>query len=144
MQILLMAAARHSGLMAPINSEKHSGGSKTPPPKEVSLADGTGEGTAPIEGTSASADPEVLAGATGAATASSLNDDDYPENITEGAGAVDDGSEGMDLTEDSGAATIRRQPSGTDNASGQAMAPDEAAGVDLRNGSVIPDKAARR
>jgi hypothetical protein len=144
MQTILMATAHHGGLMATMNSEKHSGGSGSSSTKEVSLADGTGEGTAPMEGTSASADPEVLSGAAGAATTTSLNDDDYPENISEGAGAVDDGSENTGLTEDSDAATNRQQPSGTDNTSGQAAMPDEAAGVDLRNGSAIPDNAPKK
>jgi hypothetical protein len=51
------------------------------PASEPSLADGTGEGNAPIDGTSASSDPEVLAGTSDKASAASLNDDDYPENV---------------------------------------------------------------
>lgn len=144
MQTVQMATARHNGLMAPVNSETHSGGAESPSTKEVSLADGTGEGTAPIEGTSASSDPDVLAGAAGAATATSLNDDDYPENIADGAGAVDDGSEDAGLTEDSGAATHNQQASDTENTSGRTTMPDEAAGVDRRGGSSIPDSAGKR
>lgn len=70
---------------------------------ETSLADGTGEGNAPIDGTSASSDPQVLAGTQQDPNAASLNDDDYPEDIPESAGPVEDvsgqspppGEEGM-------------------------------------------------
>lgn len=85
---------------------------------EPSLADGTGQGNAPIKGSSASSDPNVLAGTTGDATAASLNDDDDPENIAEAVDAVD-------VT------------------SGQQTPPDEAAGVDSKGGAAIPDRTAR-
>jgi hypothetical protein len=144
MKTILIATARHSGLMAPMNREKHSGGSASPSAKEVSLADGTGEGTAPIEGTSASSDPDVLAGTAGAATTTSLNDDDYPENIDQSAGAFDGGSEGQGSTGDSDGATHCQQPFGTDNTSGLTAIPDEAPGVDLPRGSAPPDTAAKK
>ena len=59
-------------------------------PTEPSLADGTGEGNAPIDGTSASSDPQVLAGTQQDPNATSLNDDDYPDDIAEAAGPVED------------------------------------------------------
>jgi hypothetical protein len=68
-------------LMAP--AEKIHGstnGGDGAPASDPSLADGTGEGNAPIDGTSASSDPEVLAGTSDKASAASLNDDDYPED----------------------------------------------------------------
>jgi hypothetical protein len=102
---------------------------------EPSLADGTGEGNAPIAGSSASSDPEVLAGTEGDVTAASLNDDDYPENIADAAGAVDDGN-------DSG-----NQPDAASNegvTSGQHTVPDQAAGIDLKDGAAIPDAAGKK
>jgi hypothetical protein len=144
MQTILMAAARHGGVMAPADREKHAGGSGNSSTKEVSLADGTGEGAAPIEGTSASSDPDVLAGATGAATTNSLNDDDYPEDLAEGVDGLDAGSEGQHPARDKDAVSDREQPSGTDGTSGQTAMPDEAAGVDLRNGSATPDTPAKK
>lgn len=115
-------------LMAPANKMEGSGngGSSgdSASPSEPSLADGTGEGNAPIAGSSASSDPEVLAGAKGNATAASLNDDDYPENIADAAGAVDDGSD--DVT------------------SGRHAVPDQAAGVELKDGAAIPDAAEKK
>ncbi|MBK4737561.1 hypothetical protein [Noviherbaspirillum pedocola] len=59
-------------------------------PTEPSLADGTGEGNAPIDGTSASSDPHVLAGTQQDPNATSLNDDDYPDDIAEATGQVED------------------------------------------------------
>ena len=143
MHTQFMAMARHDGLMARHDSDRRPGGaSGDPPASETSLADGTGEGNAPIEGTSASSDPEVLAGAAGGATMTSLNDDDYPESLATGAGAVDDADEAARLADDSG--TGDRQPrQDQDSTSGQARLPDEAAGVDLRPGSATPDRMAK-
>jgi hypothetical protein len=118
-------------LMAPADRTQGSGNSgnsgsdrDSAAGSEPSLADGTGEGNAPIAGSSASSDPEVLAGTEGDVTAASLNDDDYPENIADAAGAVDDGSD--DVT------------------SGQHAVPDQAAGVDLKDGAAIPDTAEKK
>lgn len=86
-------------------------------PTEPSLADGTGEGNAPIAGTSASSDPQVLAGTQQDPNATSLNDDDYPEDI----------AEAVDPVEGAGAA----QPSrGRQDASGQAVPADASPGAD--------------
>jgi hypothetical protein len=73
--------------MAQENGAPSPGGSA---PTEPSLADGTGEGNAPIDGTSASSDPQVLAGTHEDANAGSLNEDDYPEDIAEAAGPVEE------------------------------------------------------
>jgi hypothetical protein len=123
-------------LMAPAGRKEGStNGGDNARGSEPSLADGTGEGNAPIEGSSASSDPEVLAGTAGDATAASLNDDDYPENIAEGAGAVDDGSNGVSQPDDAG------PPAGDDGStSGRQQLPDQAAAVDLKKGKAVPDK----
>lgn len=123
----------HSGPMAAADEPRHSGTSpKAAVKSEASLADGTGEGNAPIEATSASSDPEVLAGAAGEETATSLNADDYPENIAEAAGAVDDPGPA-----DSSGPGDGGKPQGDEDAtSGQRTMPDEAAGVD---GDARPD-----
>src|SRR3954467_15824856 len=60
---------------------------------DPSLADGRGEGNAPIEGSSASSNPNVLAGTTENETAASLNVGDYPENIAEAAGILNNGND---------------------------------------------------
>jgi hypothetical protein len=129
MQTIPRARVPYCSLMAQEGGAGHSGGGAADSStREVSLADGTGEGNAPIEGTSASSDPEVLAGTTDAAATTSLNDDDYPENIVEAAGAVDDGSDELGPASTSGATTM----------------PDEAAGVDFSTGSATPDTAGKK
>jgi hypothetical protein len=129
MVTMLGATAGNQCLMAPAGKKNGSmnGG-------EPSLADGTGEGNAPIEGSSASSDPEVLAGTVGNATAASLNDDDYPENIADGAGAVDDGSSGESQPGDDS------PDAAGGSTSGHEKLPDQAAAVDIKNGKALPDK----
>ena len=138
MHTIPKAAAAYPGLMVQKEKNAHSGsGGDGAAAREVSLADGTGEGNAPIDGTSASSDPEILAGTEEEASLTSLNDDDYPENIAEAAGAVDDDSEGAGKGGKTSGS--RQAPASEENTSGEAVMPDEAAGVDLRGGSATPD-----
>jgi hypothetical protein len=111
---------------------------------EPSLADGTGEGNAPIEGTSASSDPNVLAGTTENATAAPLNDDDYPDNIAEAAGSVDDGNDSASQPDDAAAGLATQAAPDEGNTSGQHTLPDEAAGIDLKDGVALPDGTGKK
>jgi len=104
---------------------------------DPSLADGTGEGNAPIEGSSASSDPNVLAGTTENETAASLNDDDYPENIAEAAGIVDDGNDSASQPDDAAPGLAIQAAPDEGNTSGQHTLPDEAAGVDPKDGVAL-------
>jgi hypothetical protein len=131
-QYLMAAADRIHGLGNDGNGGNGGNGASA---SEPSLADGTGEGNAPIAGSSASSDPEVLAGTEGNATAASLNDDDYPENI---AGAIDDGSDSASQLDAPGAV------SNDGVTSGQHAVPDQAAGVDLKDGSAVPDAVGKK
>jgi hypothetical protein len=145
MQTILKATAGNIGLMAQEDKIKHSGGGRDgSAAREVSLSDGTGEGNVPIEGTSASSDPEVLAGTEGEATVTSLNDDDYPENIAEAAGAVDDASEDVSVADASGTGDNSQPPYNEASTSGETTMPEEAAGVDLSNRSVTPDAPGKK
>jgi hypothetical protein len=133
------ASAAGHYLMAPAGKMQGSGnsgnGGDSESGSEPSLADGTGEGNAPIAGSSASSDPKVLAGTKGDTTAASLNDDDYPENIADAAGAVDEGK-------DSGSQPNAASSNGF--TSGQHAVPDQAAGVDLKDGTAIPDAVGKK
>jgi hypothetical protein len=134
---MLAATACYQLLMVPADKKNGSmNGGDGSPGSEPSLADGTGEGNAPIQGSSASSDPAVLAGTAGDATAASLNDDDYPENIADAAGAVDEGSSGESRPADAPGPAA----SGDSSTSGQQKLPDQAAAVDMKNRKAIPDK----
>ena len=137
MHTILGVTATEHDLMAPADEMQGSGngsnGRDRASASEPSLADGTGEGNAPIEGSSASSDPDILAGTKGEATAASLNDDDYPDNIADAAGAVDDSIARKSQPDSLEAA------SNDDVTSGQHAVPDQAAGIDLKNRAAIPN-----
>lgn len=140
MHTMSRATAGGKCLMAPADKMNGSGnGGDVLRGSDASLADGTGEGNAPIEGTSASSDPNVLAGTTENATAASLNDDDYPQNIAEAAGGVDDGNDSASQPDDAASGLATQAAPDEGNTSGQHTLPDEAAGVDLKDGAALPD-----
>ena len=142
MQMKSIATTGGTGLMAPDEQIQHaSGGAGSRAATEPSLADGTGEGNAPIDGTSASSDPEILAGTGKEDSATSLNDDDYPDNIADAAGASDDGTDGLGGS-DGGAGAASESAGNDENTAGATRMPDEAAGVDLGNWTARPGGAA--
>lgn len=148
MHTMSRATAGGNCLMAPAGKMNGSGnggnGSNGLRGSDPSLADGTGEGNAPIEGTSASSDPNVLAGTKENATAASLNDDDYPENIAEAAGSVDDGNDSASQPDDAASGRVSQAAPDEGSTSGQHTLPDEAAGVDLKDGVALPDATGKK
>ena len=145
MHTMSRATASGKCLMAQADKMNGSGnGGNVLRSSEPSLADGTGEGNAPIEGTSASSDPNVLAGTTENATAASLNDDDYPDNIAEAAGSVDDGDDSASQPDDAASGLATQAAPDEGNTSGQHTLPDEAAGVDLKDGVALPDGTGKK